>query len=60
LVTHIAMSMHNEDGMPLDFQIELLRRFNYYIQLSSQEGVLNLDSANPYDPAQLDLFPDTK
>jgi len=56
LVTHISMAMHNEDGMPLAYQIELLRRFNYYIAISSQESVLGNDTANPHDPKQLDLF----
>jgi hypothetical protein len=56
LVTHISMTMHNEDGMPLAYQIELLRRFNYYIAISSQESVLGNDTANPQDPKQLDLF----
>jgi hypothetical protein len=50
------MAMHNEDGMPLAYQIELLRRFNYYIAISSQESVLGNDTANPQDPKQLDLF----
>ena len=56
LVSHIALTMHNEDGMPLAYQIELLRRFNYYIAISSQESVLGNDTANPHDPKQLDLF----
>lgn len=56
LVTQIVMTMHNEEGMPLAYQIELLRRFNYYIAISSQESVLGNDTANPHDPKQLDLF----
>jgi len=43
--------MHNEDGMPLSYQIELLRRFNLLAEL---------DDAPAEDPAQLELFPETK
>jgi len=45
----------HEGGMPHDFQVELLRRFNYYMSISSQKDVLAIDAANPVDPRQLAL-----
>lgn len=51
LITYAVSEMHNEDGMPLDYQVELLRRFNL---------LTTLDETPAEDPAQLDLFPDTK
>jgi len=51
LVTEIVLSMHNEDGMPLAYQIELLRRFT---------ALAPLDEFPSVDPKQLDLFLDTK
>ena len=45
----------HEGGMSLEYQTELLRRFNYYIALSSQNDVLLVDTANPIDPRQLTL-----
>lgn len=51
LITYALSEMHNEDGMPLPYQIELLRRFNL---------IAELDDAPAEDPAQLELFPETK
>ncbi len=45
----------HEGGMPLEYQVELLRRFNYYTSISSQSEVLAADAANPIDPRQLPL-----
>ena len=60
LINHCAHYMDSVNELPTAFQIELLRRFNYYIAISSQESVLGNDAANPQDPKQLDLFLDTK
>jgi len=51
LITYALSEMHNEDGMPLPYQIELLRRFKLLAEL---------DDAPAEDPAQLELFPETK
>ena len=45
----------HDGGMPHEFQVELLRRFNYYMTISSQQSVLDIDAANPVDPRQLSL-----
>ena len=45
----------HEGGMPLEYQVELLRRFNYYTSISSQSEVLAADAANPIDSRQLPL-----
>lgn len=45
----------HEGGMPLEYQVELLRRFNYYTSISSQSEVLAADFAAPYNHAQLEL-----
>ena len=47
LVRYAILEMHNETGMPLAFQIELLRRFNLLAPLNEYP---------PVDPQQLDLF----
>lgn len=51
LITYAISEMHNEAGMPLNYQVELLRRFNL---------LTTLDETPDADPAQLELFPDTK
>jgi hypothetical protein len=45
----------HDGGMSHEFQVELLRRFNYYMTISSQQSVLDIDAANPVDPRQLSL-----
>jgi len=54
LMTACADQIH-EGGMAHEYQVELLRRFNYYMSISSQKDVLATDSANPVDPRQLAL-----
>lgn len=51
LLVHATLELDGDHGMPMPYQIELLRRFNL---------LAPLDETPTEDPAQLDLFPDTK
>ena len=51
LIVHATLELDSDNGMPMPYQIELLRRFNL---------IAPLDETPAEDPAQLDLFPDTK
>ena len=51
LIVYATAEMHDEVGMPLAYQIELLRRFNL---------LSPLDEYPPANAAQFELFPETK